>query len=1070
MITAPKKSGLLSLLAIVLMVSQPGCNLLADLLSQLPGGSPIPQLPDIPPDSVLVLVQNDSGVAVSLEAVFNTNGQEVRRTSRLLAASGVESTEVILRTVADEVVVTARIAPDGATAKLPVGFVLHAGTYERGADYDAGGILNVVITPPPADCNNNGVDDPTDISSGTSPDCDADGIPDECVLKDLVVGSCPVSGGLALIEGCTITIADFRSQMVIAADCTRTAPVTISQSPPPGTLIGPPGAIVTLTASTPDGRTATCTLDVAVEDSAPPTIHTCPPPTSQPVGPSCPAVIPDMRLQLVASDNCTSQPALEITQSPEPGASYEDDATITLTVTDSAGNDSVCHTAIKAYFTTPTPTSCPADATIECGDSTDPELLGVFTATDECDPEISIWHSDEWYADQECAGAGDLVRTWTAENTAGNCATCVQTIHIVDTTPPLIECYPDAEVECGDSIDPEYTGEPKVYDTCSEVSLDYYDDHGRGGTGQFTRVWTATDGCGLSATCNQLITIMDTTPPTIASCGPIQIPTTQACEAEMPDISEYVDASDTCSGIAAIAQEPAVGTILGIGVHPLTVHVIDGEKNASVCESTITVYSESGDNDEDGVPDECDNCTDYANPDQADCDGDHVGDVCQLNYCKGDPDCYDCNSNGVPDGCDFADGVLRVKRDAAPGGDGVTWATAMNSLQDALDAAECNSLITQIWVAAGSYTPDFGANYTLGNKSASFVLRNGLAVLGGFAGTETDASQRNPAAHHSILTGDLNADDGPNFTYYTDNSFSVVSATNTLSSAILDGVTVRGGNNSFGGGLYADAGSPTIVNCTFTENLGFFGGGACFTAGSPRLMQCRFINNLSQGAGVREGGGLMLLNCASSLIERCEFSGNIVNRIGKSTAPGGAISIVDSNVSVVNCLLHGNNADLGGAIAIAGATSIVTLTNCTLASNTADASGGAIYVVAGDVHITNCILWNNSDNGGTTESAQVHIAAGTVAVNYSCVQAFATLGGTGNTALDPMFVSVSDFSLQAGSPCVDAGNNAADIDWSVPGVQPIPGVDFLGHTRNTDGDCDKYPVVELGCYEQTGCP
>lgn len=1068
MITAHKKSGLLSLLAIVLMVSQPGCNLLADLLSQLPGGSPIPQLPDIPPDSVLVLVQNDSGVAVSLEAVFNTNGQEVRRTSRLLAASGVESTEVILRTVADEVVVTARIAPDGATTKLPVGFVLHAGTYERGTDYDAGGILNVVINVPPPDCNNNGVDDPTDIASGTSSDCDADGIPDECVLKDLVVGSCPVSGGLALIEGCTISIADFRGQMVIAADCTRTVPVTIAQSPPPGTQIGPPGATVTLTASTPDGRTATCTLEIAVEDSAPPTIHTCPPPTSQPVGPSCPAVIPDLRSQLVASDNCTTQPALEITQSPEPGASYEDDAQITLTVTDSAGNESVCHTAIKAYYTTPTPTSCPADATIECGDSTDPELLGVFTATDDCDPEISISHSDEWYGDLECAGAGDLVRTWTAENTAGNSVTCVQTIHIVDTTPPLIECYPDAEVECGESIDPEYTGEPKVYDTCSEVSLDYYDDHGRGGTGQFTRVWTATDGCGLTATCNQLITIVDTTPPAVVSCGPIQIPTTQACEAQMPDVSEYVDASDICTGIASITQEPAIGTILGLGVHAVTVHVFDGEKIEAVCESTITVFSESGDNDEDGVPDECDNCTDYANPDQADCNGDQIGDACELNNCKGDLHCYDCNNNGVPDGCDFENGVVYVKRDAPDGGDGAGWATAMNSLQDALDLSECNDLISYIWVAAGSYTPDRGANYTLGNKSSSFTLRNGITILGGFAGNESNAGERNPLINISELSGDLAANDGPGFSNYTDNCYVVVTASNTDSSAILDGVTIRGGNNSFGGGIYSDSGSPRIINCHIRENMAYFGGGACFTAGAPQLIQCRFEDNLAQGVGIREGGGLMLLNCYAVKVDRCQFAGNVVNRIGKSTGPGGALRIVDSQTVVVNCLFNDNNADLGGAVSIAGSTSIVTVTNCTLTANSADVSGGAFHLSAGALHITNCILWNNTDAGGYTESAQVYVAGGTAYVNYSCVQGFAMLGGMGNTALNPMFLSASDFSLQGGSPCINTGNTAADIDMAVGGVQPLPAVDLSGNARIAGGECD--PIVDMGCYESSACP
>lgn len=35
-----------------------------------------------------------------------------------------------------------------------------------------------------ADCNRNGVDDSMDIALGTSLDCDADGVPDECELTE----------------------------------------------------------------------------------------------------------------------------------------------------------------------------------------------------------------------------------------------------------------------------------------------------------------------------------------------------------------------------------------------------------------------------------------------------------------------------------------------------------------------------------------------------------------------------------------------------------------------------------------------------------------------------------------------------------------------------------------------------------------------------------------------------------------------------------------------------------------------------------------------------------------------
>jgi hypothetical protein len=63
------------------------------------------------------------------------------------------------------------------------------------------------------------------------------------------------------------------------------------------------------------------------------------------------------------------------------------------------------------------------------------------------------------------------------------------------------------------------------------------------------------------------------------------------------------------------------------------------------------------DSDEDGIPDDFDNCPNHYNPDQADCDGDGVGDVCTIAECpEGQPWCADCNENEIPDGCDLDDG------------------------------------------------------------------------------------------------------------------------------------------------------------------------------------------------------------------------------------------------------------------------------------------------------------------------------------------------------------------------------------------------------------------------------
>ena len=98
-----------------------------------------------------------------------------------------------------------------------------------------------------------------------------------------------------------------------------------------------------------------------------------------------------------------------------------------------------------------------------------------------------------------------------------------------------------------------------------------------------------------------------------------------------------------------------------------------------------------------------------------------------------------------------AGGIIYVDADATGAGDGSAWADAFTDLQPALEAALSGD---QIWVAAGTYTPSLESDPD-DPRSASFQMKNGVAIYGGFAGGETELEQRDWVNNPTILSGDI---------------------------------------------------------------------------------------------------------------------------------------------------------------------------------------------------------------------------------------------------------------------------------------------------------------------------
>src|SRR5437867_594216 len=98
--------------------------------------------------------------------------------------------------------------------------------------------------------------------------------------------------------------------------------------------------------------------------------------------------------------------------------------------------------------------TCPPDKNLECSGGT-PRISHTDASTPGCPAGID--------------------RTWKATDPCGNMATCVQHIRFVDTTPPVITCPADKNLECGESTDPNQTGKATASDNCSTTIIDSFD-------------------------------------------------------------------------------------------------------------------------------------------------------------------------------------------------------------------------------------------------------------------------------------------------------------------------------------------------------------------------------------------------------------------------------------------------------------------------------------------------------------------------------------------------------------------------------------------------------------------
>jgi hypothetical protein len=197
------------------------------------------------------------------------------------------------------------------------------------------------------------------------------------------------------------------------------------------------------------------------------------------------------------------------------------------------------------------------------------------------------------------------------------------------------------------------------------------------------------------------------------------------------------------------------------------------------------------------------------------------------------------------------------------------------------------------------------------------------------------------------------------------------------------------------------------------------------------------------------GGGILCQNPAAPTIIH-----NII-KDNHSTFIGGGIYVSGGPAILRNNLIVGNSSEsVGGGIYVIGGGE---MTNNTVYGNSAVNGGGGMFYNYGSPIICNSVFWGNSSTNGEQE---IRSLTDPPVITYSVVQG--GWPGDGNLDEDPMFVDPSnaDFSLQAGSPCIDAGDPSSPLDpdgtTSDMGAYYYPNPSFCcsGITGNIDGDAE----------------
>ncbi|MEO6040127.1 MAG: hypothetical protein ABIQ93_17065, partial [Saprospiraceae bacterium] len=348
------------------------------------------------------------------------------------------------------------------------------------------------------------------------------------------------------------------------------------------------------------GNSATCTQVITVFDNIAPVL-TCPAPVTVQCAGDVPA--PSTTTVTGVSDNCPGTVTVTFVGDVITPGSCTNRFTVTRTyrATDVCGNSATCTQVITVFDNIAPVLTCPGPVTVQCaGDVPAPNIALVTGVSDNCPGTVVVTFVSDVTTPGSCANRFTVTRTYRATDVCGNSATCTQVITVFDNIAPVLTCPGPVTVQCaGDVPAPNTALVTGVSDNCpGTVAVTFVSDVITPGScaNRFTvtRTYRATDVCGNSATCTQVITVFDNTAPTFVNLPPN---VTVECFIVPPIPTALPAATDNCAGTPTVVfngqvQTPGVCPVLYTLTRRFT--ATDACGNATTGTQVITVTDTFG--------------------------------------------------------------------------------------------------------------------------------------------------------------------------------------------------------------------------------------------------------------------------------------------------------------------------------------------------------------------------------------------------------------------------------------------------------------------------------------------